>query len=126
MQNDTTTNFSTSVREAPRMPDFVLTGLLSSYDGTTYEVIAVHYGETGYTPTTWGRQTKQWIDEQNKNMEINVATQMAYYNCSVLNTWANYSEIYRKMVQLLEKRCTGIDPMKCDDVNCPRHGKGEK
>lgn len=119
-------DFTTMIREGSSMPDFVLTGLLSSYDGTTYEVIAVHYGETGYTPTTWGRQTKAWIDEQNARMGINVATQMAYYNCSVLNTWANYSQIYRKMVQLLEKPCTGSDPMKCDDVNCPRHGKGGK
>ncbi len=118
--------FVTNIREGLSIPDFVLTGLLSSYDGTTYEVIAVHYGETGYTPTTWGRQTKEWINDQNAHMGIDVSTQMAYYNCSVLNTWANYSQIHQKMVQLLDKPCAGIDPMKCDDENCPRHGKGVK
>ena len=115
-------NFLTMIREGSPMPDFVLTGLLSSYDGTTYEVIAVHYGETGYTPTTWGRQTKEWINDQNLRVGIDIATQMAYYNCSVLNTWANYSQIYQKMVQLLDKPCTGTDPMKCNDAKCPRHG----
>lgn len=118
--------FTTAIRETVSMPDFVLTGLLSSYDGKTYEVIAVRYGETGYTPTTWGRQTKEWIDEQNAGMGIDVPTQMTYYNCSVLNTWANYSQIYKKMAQLLDKQCTGTDPVRCDDPECPVHGKGVK
>lgn len=120
-------DFTTMIREGSSMPDFVLTGLLSSYDGRTYEVIAVKYGETGYYPTTWGRQTKEWINDQNARMGIEVATQMAYYNCSVLNAWAKYSEIYRKMVQLLLKaQCSGKDPVRCDDPECPVHGKGVK
>lgn len=117
-----TSNFTTMIRDRAPMPDYVLTGLLSSYDGTTYEVIAVKYGETGYTPTTWGRQTKEWINEQNARMGIDVATQMAYHNCSVLNTWENYTQIYQKLVQLLDTPCTGTDPMQCNDPECPRHG----
>lgn len=120
--SDLANEFLTMIREGSPMPDFVLTGLLSSYDGTTYEVIAVKYGATGYTPTTWGRQTKAWIEEQNASMGIDVPTQMAYYNCSVLNTWANYSQIHQKMAQLLDTPCSGKDPLKCDDEKCLRHG----
>ncbi len=27
---------------------------------------------------------------------------------------------------LYEPQCTGKDPARCDDENCPRHGKGAK
>lgn len=126
MQRDTTTNFSTAVREAPRMPDYVMCGMLSSYDGKTYEVIYVMYGETGYRPTTWGRQTREWIAEKNAELGIDPATQAAYYNCSVLNAWASYSKIYEQMAKLIQPQCTGKDPIRCDDPECPVHGKGGK
>ncbi len=126
MQNNATNNFSTSVREAPRMPDYVICGMLGSYDGKTYEVIYVMYGETGYRPTTWGRQTREWIAEKNAEMGIDPATQAAYYNCSVLNTWASYSKIYEQIAKLIEPICTGKDPVRCDDPECPVHAKRVK
>lgn len=113
-------SFVTNIREGARMPDYVLTGMLSTYDGKTYEVIAIFYGENGYRPTSWGRQTREWIAKKNAELDIDPATQAAYYNCSVFNCWESYKKVFEGMMNMLCKCTNSIRP---DDPDCPVHGK---
>jgi len=78
-------------------PDFVLAQLRSTSDGKTMEVIAIRYGERGYHRTDYGRQTMQWVDDENAKMGIDEATMLAFETCSLFGRWDNFDEIERKM-----------------------------
>jgi hypothetical protein len=94
--------FATAAREVK--PDFVLSILLSTFDGKTGEVIAIEWGEQGYHKTNLGRQTKEWVDERNADAGIDPATAMAYSTCSLFGRWANYETVLEHMQQALNKK----------------------
>lgn len=91
----------------PLLPDFVLDLLESTFDGKAAEVIAIKYGETGYYPTTWGRQTREWVADTNARMGIDHATQTAYSTCSVLGIWSNYANVFEHIKCALDKKVQG-------------------
>jgi hypothetical protein len=85
------------------IPAFVLAPLMSSFDGETYEVIALKYGEHGYRTTPWGRQTREWIAERNMLMGIDPATAGAFSICSISGNWSNYESGLALLMESLEK-----------------------
>lgn len=81
------------MNEPIKRPDFVLAPLLETYDGKTYEVIGIKYGETGYYPTTYGRQTRQWIADRNADMDVDGVIAAAYSTCSIFDNWSAYEKV---------------------------------
>ena len=60
----------------------------------TADVIAVYWGETVMTATTWGHQTQEWIDMMNEErLGISKPEAMAISHCSIFNVWSNYCSI---------------------------------
>lgn len=85
-------------KQEKELPEYVLDLLKQSADGTgTAEVIAVFRGKNGYTYTTWGRQTAEWVNERNAGMGIDLATKLAYSTCSHTGGWNRLEEIIAKM-----------------------------
>jgi hypothetical protein len=97
---------------------------MSTFDGKTAEVIAVRFGEKGYYPTTYGRQTKQWVEDQNARIGIDPATAQAFETCSFGN-WGNYETVLKYLQEALSKTekplCVCTDPMHPDNPNCKVH-----
>jgi hypothetical protein len=89
---------------AARTPDFCLALLMSTSDGKTAEVIAIKHSERGYYKTDYGRQTRQWVDEQNERMGIDLATAEAYGVCSVFGVWTNFDKIRQDLQAAIEKK----------------------
>jgi hypothetical protein len=122
--------FATATRQIKAdRPEFVLAVLLSSFNGKDYEVITIKDGERGFYKTTWGRQTREWVAEQNALLGIDPATVAAYGTCSVFGNWGNYESVLRSMQEALssaeETLCSCCDPIHPgDDKHCPIHGKG--
>ncbi|MBI5964900.1 MAG: hypothetical protein HY863_15585 [Chloroflexi bacterium] len=85
-------------------PNYVLSILKSTFDGTTAEVIAIYYFETGYHTTDFGRQTREWVEEQNKAMGIDPATCAAYSLCSMFDTWSNYEGMVKSLQAALHQK----------------------
>lgn len=88
---------------ARNIPDFCLAPLMSTFDGKTAEVIAVKFGEKGYYPTTYGRQTREWIADQNERMGIDPANAAAMGTCSVFGNWENYEQVLKHLQEVLSK-----------------------
>lgn len=88
----------------PLMPDFVLELLQSTSDGKTAEVIAIKLNETGYYPTTWGRQTGEWVADMNARLGIDPTTQLTYSMCSVMGNWSNYANVFKHIKEALDKK----------------------
>jgi len=115
--------FASAARERP---DFCLNVLMSTFDGKTGEVIAVKFGERGYYPTTYGRQTREWCEEQNSRMGIDPANAQAFSTCSVFGNWGNYEQVLKHLQEALSKKviCSCQDPVhEGDDPHCEVHGK---
>lgn len=85
-------------------PDFAVAALMSTFDGKTAEVIAVKYGEKGYYPTTWGRQTREWIEEENSRIGIAPVVAAAMSTCSVFGNWGNYEDVLKHLQEALNKK----------------------
>jgi coenzyme F420-reducing hydrogenase delta subunit len=86
-----------TIADTSKKVEFVLSSLKSTSDGKTEEVIAVHFGERGYHPTTYGRQTREWVREMNERLGIDDAIVLAFEACSMFGNWERYEEIVRKM-----------------------------
>jgi hypothetical protein len=94
-------------------PKFVLSSLKSTFDGRTSEVIAIKYGERGYYPTTWGRQTEDWVKDQNAGMGVDQATVLAFDCCSLFGRWENFEKVRESMKRQLDK---ATKPMEAGNV----------
>jgi hypothetical protein len=93
--------------------EFVLSTLKSTFDGKTAEVIAIKYGERGYYPTTWGRQTEDWVKDQNAGMGVDQATVLAFDCCSLFGRWENFEKVRESMKRQLDK---ATKPMEAGNV----------
>jgi len=85
-------------------PDFALSPLMSTFDGKTAEVTAVKYGEKGYYPTTYGRQTLEWVEKQNEKIGITPAVAGAMSTCSVFGNWKIYENVQKHLQEALDKK----------------------
>jgi hypothetical protein len=86
---------------------FSLALLMSSYDGHTADVIAIKYNDgTGYYPTTYGRQSQAWVDDQNAKLGIDKPTAEAYSVCSLFGNWANFDNV----LAILKDKMSGNEP----------------
>lgn len=92
--------FASAARD---LPDFCLAPLMSTFDGKTAEVIKVKFGEKGYYPTTYGRQTREWVADQNQRMGIDPANAAAMSICSVFGNWRNYDDVLKHIQEALSK-----------------------
>lgn len=117
--------FASHARE---LPDFCLAPLMSTFDGKTVQVIGVKFGETGYYPTTYGRQTREWIEEQNSRMGIDPANAKAMETCSIFGNWENYETVLKHLQEAMSKAkaplCSCTDPIHPDNPNCKVHWVG--
>lgn len=77
---------------------------MSTSDGKTAEVIAIKHGEQGYYQTDYGRQTRQWVDEMNSRMGLDLATAEAYGICSVFGNWDNFVTIRKDLRAAIEQK----------------------
>lgn len=72
-------------------------------DDIVADVIAVMWGETVMTLTTWGYQTQAWVDMMNERLGITKAEARAMAQCSVFQVWDNYSVILKHLRELETK-----------------------
>lgn len=59
------------------------------------EVGAVKFGEHGYYPTTYGLQTREWVDAMNERLGLTWAEAQAMETCSMF-TWATYDMVLQR------------------------------
>jgi hypothetical protein len=86
--------FASAARQGP---DFCLSILMSTHDGKTGDVIIVKFGEKGYYTTTYGRQTREWVNDRNERMGVDQVTAAAFELCSVFGNWVNYESVLARV-----------------------------
>lgn len=75
----------------PTSDTFVLSMLEESFDGSTGVIIAIKYNDgKGYHTTTYGRQTREWLDTMNEKLGVSPARRWAFEICSLFGNWGNY------------------------------------
>jgi hypothetical protein len=67
--------------------------LESTSDGLTFEIIIIKYGDKGYYPTTYGRQTRAWVESMNKRIGVSMSVQLAYELCSMSGAWSRLDKV---------------------------------
>lgn len=87
--------------ENSQLPDFCFTVLEETWDGTTAEVIAIKHGETGYWPTTYGRQTREWVDEMNLRIDVRTIMRQAYEVCSLFGNWSRLNNVVETLTRAI-------------------------
>lgn len=74
-------------------PKFVLSILEETFEpmSSKGEIIAIYYNDgAGYHTTTYGRQTREWLDMMNARLGVSVPVRMAFEICSLFGHWENY------------------------------------
>jgi hypothetical protein len=93
-----------SVKPGPH-PDFCLSLLQSTWDGSTAEVIGIKRDDgTGYYETTYGRQSREWLAMMNERLGVDEALQQAFETCSIFGNWSNFGNVHEHIRQAIERQ----------------------
>ena len=75
-------------------------GAITGAEVNEGEVIGIVRGEKGYTPTTYGHQNREWINDLNhERFGITPEQESAYSTISVLGLWNNEEEVLSKLTE---------------------------